>query len=107
MADVYREPHQAEKGLGRSGDKGSDGPSVSHISVAQVGREHLSETLAPHESYEGRHRWDPSFTWTEAEEKRVVRKTDMFLLSWLCVMVGIVDHVLNLRLTGTVLWSAT
>ena len=27
-----------------------------------VGRENLSEALPPHESYEGRHRWDPSAT---------------------------------------------
>ncbi len=51
-----------------------------------VGRENLSKVLPPHESYEGHHRWDPAFTWTEAEEKKVIRKTDLFLLSWLCVM---------------------
>ena len=51
-----------------------------------VGRENLSKVLPPHESYEGHHRWDPAFIWTEAEEKKVIRKTDLFLLSWLCVM---------------------
>ncbi|KAJ5632900.1 hypothetical protein N7490_009239 [Penicillium lividum] len=30
----------------------------------------------PIESYEGYHRWDPEFEWTEAEEKAVVRKLD-------------------------------
>jgi len=84
----YHIESQTEKGLGSSPDKSSVGPSVSHISVAEVGREHLSETLAPHESYEGKHRWDPSATWTEAEERRCVRKTDMMLLSWICVMVS-------------------
>jgi hypothetical protein len=57
----------------------------SQVEVA-VGRENLSHALPPHESYEGRHRWDPAFEWDEAEEKKVVRKTDLFLLSWLCVM---------------------
>lgn len=28
----------------------------------------------PIESYEGIHRWDPHFKWTEQEEKRIVRK---------------------------------
>lgn len=28
----------------------------------------------PIESYEGYHRWDPEFEWTEEEEKAVVRK---------------------------------
>lgn len=61
--------------------------------IVPVGREHLSSALPPHESYEGRHRWDPSLEWTEAEEKKVVRKTDMFLLSWICVRVfPLVDH---------------
>lgn len=28
----------------------------------------------PIDSYEGIHRWDPDFEWTENEEKRIVRK---------------------------------
>ena len=88
--DLYHTESQTEKGLGSSPNKTSAEPSVSHVSVAEVGREHLSETLAPHESYEGKHRWDPSATWTEAEERRCVRKTDIMLLSWICVMVS--DH---------------
>jgi hypothetical protein len=28
----------------------------------------------PIDSYEGLHRWDPNFQWTEKEEKRIVRK---------------------------------
>jgi hypothetical protein len=52
-----------------------------------VGREQLSNVLPPHDTYEGGHRWDPSATWTPEEEKRAVRKTDLKLLSWLCLMV--------------------
>jgi len=51
-----------------------------------VGRENHCDALPPHDSYEGKHRWDPEATWTRAEERRVVRKTDLYLLSWLCVM---------------------
>jgi len=51
-----------------------------------VGRENLSSALPPDDSYEGKHRWDPEATWTPEEERRVVRKTDYFLLSALCVM---------------------
>ena len=50
---------------------------------AQVGRAELAETTQPHETYEGRHRFDPSATWTAEEERRVVWKTDLRLLSWL------------------------
>ena len=60
--------------------------SVSHLSVGLVGRENLSDTLPPHESYEGRHRFNPNATWTAAEERKVVRKTDLYLLTWLCLM---------------------
>ncbi|KAF7719091.1 Uncharacterized protein PECH_000277 [Penicillium ucsense] len=55
-------------------------------SKVQVGRERLSNRLPPHESYEGRHRWDPEMTWTPEEERKVVRKTDVYLLSCICVM---------------------
>lgn len=58
----------------------------SQISVTHVGRENLADAIPPHESYEGRHRYDPSATWTEAEERKVVRKTDLLLLSWICIM---------------------
>ena len=52
--------------------------------TAQVGRDHID--LRPHESYEGATRWDPSAEWTPEEEARVVRKTDLYLLSFLCLM---------------------
>ncbi|KAJ5386006.1 hypothetical protein N7509_008547 [Penicillium cosmopolitanum] len=36
----------------------------------------------PIDSYEGIHRWDPDFEWTENEEKQIVRKT-VFLVCFL------------------------
>lgn len=74
--------------------------SASHISVTNVGRENLADALPPHESYEGSHRYDPAATWTEAEERKVVRKTDLYLLVWICVMVRnfpleVMFHILN------------
>lgn len=63
-----------------------NGPSDSQISDVAVGRENIADALPPHESYEGKHRWDPAATWTPQEEARVVRKTDLYLLSWLCLM---------------------
>jgi hypothetical protein len=32
----------------------------------------------PIDSYEGLHRWDPDFQWTEQEEKKIVRKVSGF-----------------------------
>lgn len=40
----------------------------------------------PIDSYEGKHRWDPSAEWTEAEEKRIVRKLDWKICTWVCFM---------------------
>ena len=65
---------------------GADGTKLTPSGDIPVGREHLFHALPPHESYEGRHRWDPDLFWTETEEKKLVRKTDLYLLSWLCVM---------------------
>ncbi|KAI9148102.1 putative transporter [Paramyrothecium foliicola] len=63
------------------------GPQVEDLdkSVA-VGRENIHSTVPPHETYEGKHRFDPEATWSEEEERAVVRKTDIRLLFWLCVM---------------------
>lgn len=60
--------------------------SEIHSPLPSVGRDHLYDALPPHESYEGIHRYDPTATWTAKEEAAVVRKTDMYLLSWICLM---------------------
>lgn len=59
---------------------------TSHVEDVGVGAENLANALEPHDSYEGKHRWDPGFTWTQQEETRLVRKTDFYLLSWICIM---------------------
>jgi hypothetical protein len=35
----------------------------------------------PIDSYEGLHRWDPEFEWTEDEEKKIVRKVIEYFFS--------------------------
>ncbi|KAF2171960.1 hypothetical protein M409DRAFT_18191 [Zasmidium cellare ATCC 36951] len=47
--------------------------------------ESLGAFYEPIESYEGRHRWDPEFQWEEKEERRVVRKIDYRICSWVCL----------------------
>ncbi|KAL4919518.1 major facilitator superfamily domain-containing protein [Aspergillus aurantiobrunneus] len=39
----------------------------------------------PIDSYEGLHRWDPYFDWTEEEERRIVRKIDWRVCTFACV----------------------
>ncbi|KAI0483930.1 major facilitator superfamily domain-containing protein [Xylariaceae sp. FL0804] len=43
-----------------------------------------SEFYKPTETYEGYHRWDPDFEWTPAEEKKVIRKIDWKICTWVC-----------------------
>ncbi|KAB8071673.1 MFS transporter [Aspergillus leporis] len=51
-----------------------------------VGQENLASVTTPHESFEGYHRFDPSASWTAKEERAIIFKTDLLLLSWVCVM---------------------
>ncbi|KAJ9118579.1 hypothetical protein QFC22_003799 [Naganishia vaughanmartiniae] len=60
--------------------------SVSLTDYVPLGREHLSDKVPPSDKYEGKHRWDPEATWTKAEERKLVRKIDFWLLSVVCVM---------------------
>ncbi|KAL4980144.1 major facilitator superfamily domain-containing protein [Aspergillus desertorum] len=39
----------------------------------------------PIDTYEGLHRWDPDFEWTEEEERRIVRKIDFRVCTFACV----------------------
>ena len=55
----------------------------SHSSLGQGG---LVESLESHDTYESKHRWDPTAIWSPREERIVVRKTDLYLLTWICIM---------------------
>jgi len=65
-----------------------------------------TDSLEPHASFVGNHRWDPHATWTDKEERAVLWKTDMHLLVFFCVIsVGLaVDrHNLSNALTDNFL----
>lgn len=44
------------------------------------------EACQPIPEYEGRHRYDRKAQWTEEEEKKLVRKLDYRICSWVCLM---------------------
>ncbi|KAI7687651.1 MFS general substrate transporter, partial [Hortaea werneckii] len=46
----------------------------------------LAAFYKPIDTYEGRHRYDPNFEWEPAEEKRLVRKIDYRICTWVCLM---------------------
>ncbi|EIW87128.1 MFS general substrate transporter [Coniophora puteana RWD-64-598 SS2] len=45
------------------------------------------EVYRPPPEYENAHRFDPKATWTWREEKRLIRKIDIRIMLWSCVMV--------------------
>ncbi|CAI6259293.1 unnamed protein product [Periconia digitata] len=45
-----------------------------------------TELYEPIDSYEGKHRYDPDFDWEPEEERRVVRKIDKRICTWVCLM---------------------
>ncbi|KAF1817578.1 phthalate transporter [Eremomyces bilateralis CBS 781.70] len=46
----------------------------------------LQDFYKPINSYEGYHRYDPSYTWSKEDEKKVVRRIDFKICSWVCLM---------------------
>lgn len=82
-------PDDIEQGYNKGTIKAHDVLEDSQSSKAsiEVGQEHLAGVTPPHESFEGYHRFDPTATWTPQEERKLVFKTDLMLLTWICFMV--------------------
>jgi len=55
------------------------------IGATFVGGE-LQSSYKPIDTYEGIHRFDPEFEWEPEEEKKVVRKIDWKICTWVCLM---------------------
>ena len=70
--------NEVEKGVPSKVSLDTASTSASDVPLTSSA---LADVVPPHESYEGFGLWDPSFTWTADEEKKVVRKTDFYLLS--------------------------
>lgn len=84
MADPI---NQVEKGVAKSQAKPSFDTASASGSDVQSTSPLLADVIPPHEDYEGHAHWDPTMTWTEKEERRVVWKTDIALLSAVCCMM--------------------
>ena len=46
----------------------------------------LNKYYVPIDSYEGRHRYDPKATWTKEEEQSLIRKLDIRVCAYCCLM---------------------
>jgi hypothetical protein len=83
----------AEIEPGRLGKSKSYDEENNKSIPANITQGNLASVIPPHESYEGYHRFDPSTTWTAQEERNVVFKTDLMLLSFICLMVCLLSSV--------------
>ncbi|KAJ1584911.1 hypothetical protein NDA11_003069 [Ustilago hordei] len=66
--------------------------SRTHVFQDEKIAEHWRQ-LYERTSYENRHRFDPNFEWTSAEEKKVLRKIDTRVLVWSWVMFMSLDLI--------------
>lgn len=66
----------------------TDIASVQEINKGETvfGNEDTASFYKPDPSYEGAHRFDPNATWTAEEENQLVRKLDIRICLWACIM---------------------
>lgn len=65
-------------------NKGSHGADHDEVADGSVFTDPRTENIyAPIAKYEGAHRFDPKATWSEAEERALVRRVSILPLLWL------------------------
>lgn len=62
------------------------GESLKPDLVPEGDERSLEKYYAPIDTYEGRHRYDPRATWSKAEETALIRKLDIRVCAWCCLM---------------------
>ena len=55
--------------------------SRNHVFSDPVAAEHW-RNIYEKAGYENRHRFDPEFTWTAEDERKLVRKVDLRIMAW-------------------------
>ncbi|KAJ3033527.1 hypothetical protein HDV00_006084 [Rhizophlyctis rosea] len=63
-----------------------DKDTVNFSDINVFDDEELAEHYQPRDDYEGKHRFDPKMVWEVDEEKRLVRKIDYRIMSFVCLM---------------------
>lgn len=74
-AQVYQATASEEQNVGNNLD-----PDIKNDDVS------LNKYYVPIDSYEGRHRYDPKATWTKEEEQSLIRKLDIRVCAYCCLM---------------------
>lgn len=62
------------------------GDDLKAIAAANESVDSLEKFYIPIKRYEGRHRYDPSATWTDAEERSLIRRLDVRVCAYCCFM---------------------
>lgn len=80
-----------------------DGPnSRQHVFSDPLAAEHW-RNIYEKAGYENRHRFDPEFTWTAEDERKLVRKVDLRIMTW--AVSGIQSTAWVPRRTSNVVFS--
>ncbi|RNJ53261.1 hypothetical protein D7B24_002108 [Verticillium nonalfalfae] len=96
MSTPNEKPPAADKAVAQSAtDSDNDAtatPKSEEVYAGSGGKDTIWAAGAsgalyePIPEYEGRHRYDPTAVWTEKEEKKLVRRLDYRICSWVCIM---------------------
>ena len=68
------------------GEEDSIGTKSDLDRIPKVDEYSLDKYYVPIETYEGRHRYDPKATWSVAEERSLIRKLDIRVCAYCCLM---------------------
>ena len=69
-----------------TGEEDSIGTKSDLDRIPKVDEYSLDKYYVPIEAYEGRHRYDPKATWSETEERSLIRKLDIRVCAYCCLM---------------------
>ncbi|KAL4780625.1 major facilitator superfamily domain-containing protein [Aspergillus varians] len=73
------------RGVSDADDSDREKQGHSHLKGSTFNSTEDPRFYRPIDTYEGLHRWDPHFEWTEEEERKIVRKIDARVCTFACV----------------------
>ncbi|KAL8722092.1 MAG: hypothetical protein Q9225_001336 [Loekoesia sp. 1 TL-2023] len=82
-ASTFAGPQFYQIGTSEEGAVGRSANGGLSSKVEEVG---LEKYYVPIDTYEGRHRYDPKATWSEAEERALIQRLDLRVCAYCCLM---------------------
>ncbi|KAL3482525.1 major facilitator superfamily domain-containing protein [Aspergillus californicus] len=84
-ADMKKSPHAVVESDSSSASGSRERAQYKEFNESAFDATEDPRFYKPIPEYEGIHRWDPNFDWTEQEEKRLIRKIDLRVCTFACV----------------------